>query len=191
MASPKSVSDSNPKLSLEQVNAMDCPDFISHFGSVIEHGTLAAASVYASRPFRDITALHQAFNLFIQSLSGQARAGLIRCYPDLAGRLAEENRLNRESLEEHRAAGLLELTEEEREELRSLNSSYKDKFDFPFVVCARENRKEAIMREIRARLGNGLLDEVENALAEISKIAYHRISGIVSKGDTLIGDCKL
>ena len=51
--------------------------------------------------------------------------------------------LMEESLSEQRAAaGLLELSEEEREELAALNGHYKEKFGFPFVMCARERTRK-------------------------------------------------
>lgn len=174
MAGPKAKS-----ILIEEMNSLDYPDFISHFGSVIEHGALAAASVWSARPFSSAQALHQAFEEFLFSLSPRAKEGVIRCYPDLAGKLAEENRLTEDSQKEHRAAGLLEMSENEKAELRSLNFPYKKKFSFPFVICAMENKKEAIMRGIRARLENKHSEEVDNALKEISKIAYHRIINYV------------
>ena len=167
-------------ISLEEVNGLDYPDFISRFSFVIEHGTLAAATVWGSRPFLSLKAFHEAFHHFLFSLSSEAREGVVRCYPDLAGRLAEEDMLTKESLSEHKAAGLLELTEEERRELGDLNSRYKRKFSFPFVICARENKKEAILKGIRARLENAHGVELENALNEISKIAHHRIASHVA-----------
>ncbi len=167
------------KLSLEEVNKMDYPEFISLFDAILEHGTLAAATVWASRPFYSLQELHHAFQRFIQTLTPESKEGLIRCYPDLAGKLAEENKLSGHSLEEHRGAGLLELSDLEKGVLRALNSSYKEKFGFPFVVCARENKKEAILSGIKGRLENSCSEEAERAVVEIGKIAYHRLNGII------------
>lgn len=163
---------------MDQVNGMDYPEFISVFGSVLEHGSLVAASVWGHRPFPTRQSLHDAFTSFLKELSVNTKAGLIRCYPDLAGKMAQENRLSRDSLDEHTRAGLLELTGAERAQLASLNSSYKDKFGFPFVICVTENKKEAIMKGIRTRLENSWSDEVESAITEISRIAYHRLEKI-------------
>lgn len=175
---------SSKKVSVDQINRMDYTDFISTFGSVIEHCYLAAATVWSSRPFPDSQGLHQVFADFLHSLSTQAKSGVIRCHPDLAGRLAEEKKLTKESLSEQKAAGLLELTATERHKLASLNTSYKAKFGFPFVICARENKKEMIMKGIESRLENSVAEEVETALLEISKIAFHRIKDIVNDSNT-------
>lgn len=174
------MADGKKRLSLEEVNGMDFQQFTETFGSVIEQTPLVAATVWSSRPFQDLPSLHKAFTDFIQrDIFREARAGIIRCHPDLAGRLAEANQLSEESTREQKAAGLLELSDSERRELNSLNESYKERFGFPFVVCARENKKESIFAGLTARLGNSLQDEEQQSLKEISKIAWHRLNDIV------------
>lgn len=174
------MSEERKLLSLEELNRMDFQQFTETFGSVIEQTPLVAATVWSYRPFNDLASLHKAFTNFIQrNIFPEARAGIIRCYPDLAGKLAQTSQLSEESTREHKAAGLLELSDSERKELSSLNESYKKKFGFPFVVCARENKKESIFSGLRARLANSLSNEEELALKEISKIAWYRLNDIV------------
>ena len=166
--------------SLETVNGMDYPEFISVFGSVIEHGSQAAAFVWGARPFPDTSSIHTAFTKFLHTLDPSSQKRLVGCYPDLAGKLAEEERLTKESTLEHRAAGLLDLTDSEKSELSLLNANYKDKFGFPFVVCARENKKETIRRELSRRMANTTEDELKVAIKEIIKIASYRIESLVN-----------
>ena len=54
------------------------------------------------------------------------------------------------------------------------------RFGFPFVICARENKKEAIFAGLKVRLGNSLQDEEQQALEEIGKIAWYRLNDIVA-----------
>ena len=49
------------------------------------------------------------------------RAGILRVHPDLAGRIAEEGRLTSESLKDQSQAGLGDMTQEEKAQMRSLN----------------------------------------------------------------------
>ena len=170
--------------SLEEVNCMDYTDFIIAFGSVIEHCTLAAASVWESRPFSSTEDLHQALKLFLESLPPKLKLAQVRCYPDLAGTLTKKGELSVESRSEQKGAGLLDLSPSETETLSALNSRYREKFRFPFVVCARENKKQAIMEGISARLGNDVAVEMERALEEITKIAFYRLK------DMIVGDLK-
>ena len=55
-------------------------------------------------------------------LPGQA--GILRCHPDLAGRLADAGDLTDESKLEQKAAGLDTLTSQEKTTLRQSNAEY-------------------------------------------------------------------
>ena len=48
------------------------------------------------------------------------------------------------------------MTCEEKDEMKTLNQKYKDKFGFPFVICARLNKKEAILQGLELRCYNTL-----------------------------------
>ena len=105
--------------------------------------------------------------------------GLIRAHPDLVGRLAQEGKLTRESTAEQRAAGLAALTPAEVATFERSNVAYREKFGFPFLICARENKKDAILAAFPRRLSNTLDVEIATALAEIDKIARLRLSDAV------------
>ena len=108
------------------------------------------------------------------------KEGVLRVHPDLAGRLAEQGLLTSESTAEQKHAGLDTMTENERAELSQLNSQYKQKFGFPFVICARENKKDAIINGLRTRLQNSPHQEVLQGVEEVKKISYYRILSVVS-----------
>lgn len=168
------------KIPLGRVNEMDFQEFTETFDSIIERTPLAAAAVWSQRPFESLLALHKAFSDFLRNhLSPTAAVGVIRCYPDLAGKLAESSQLSEESTREHEAAGLFGLSESEKRRLSSLNDRYKQKFNFPFVVCARENKVQSIFDGLEARLENAVADEERQALKEISKIAWHRLNDMI------------
>ena len=48
-----------------------------------------------------------------------------------------------------------------------------------FVVCARLNKKEAILKGFESRLKHAREKEIKTALAEIEKIAYLRLQDII------------
>ena len=48
------------------------------------------------------------------------------------------------------------------------------------MICARLNRKEAILNGFRARLPNSREQEVQTALQEIFKIAELRLNDLIS-----------
>ncbi|XP_014673904.1 PREDICTED: 2-oxo-4-hydroxy-4-carboxy-5-ureidoimidazoline decarboxylase-like [Priapulus caudatus] len=168
---PRSISD---------VNAMDYEKFIRVFGNCVERGAYIAAAIYENRPYRTAAHLHAAFCQFLDGQPAPHKRGVLRCHPDLAGSLAEAGEVTDESMHEQQSAGLLTLTSTERQRLRTANDAYKHKFDFPFVVCARENKKEVIMTEIEQRLSNEPEQELSTGIAEVKKICYYRILSIVS-----------
>jgi 2-oxo-4-hydroxy-4-carboxy--5-ureidoimidazoline (OHCU) decarboxylase len=55
------------------------------------------------------------------------------------------------------------------------NTAYRERFAFPFVVCAREHTKESILRVAAERLANSEDEEFRVALQEIAKIARLRL----------------
>jgi 2-oxo-4-hydroxy-4-carboxy--5-ureidoimidazoline (OHCU) decarboxylase len=57
----------------------------------------------------------------------------------------------------------------------------RERFGFPFVICARLNKKDAIARAFPVRLRNSREQEIEIALKEIFKIAELRLKDIISE----------
>ena len=62
---------------------------------------------------------------------------------------------------------------------REYNVSYRERFGFPFVICARENKKEAILAAFPRRLANDVETEIATALTEIDKIATLRLADLL------------
>lgn len=58
-------------------------------------------------------------------------------------------------------------------------SRYKEKFQFPFVICARENRVPAILVGIEERLKNTRESELLTSIEEVKKICRLRICDLV------------
>jgi OHCU decarboxylase len=107
---------------------------------------------------------------------------LIRAHPDLAGRAALTGRLGPSSAGEQLAAGLdpQALTAAEIEAFQDGNASYRQRFGFPFVICARENAKEQILASLRERMDHGRDEEMATSLREIAKIAWYRLVDVVT-----------
>lgn len=109
------------------------------------------------------------------------KAGVLRLYPDLAGKLAQSGTLTSESTKEHASAGLDKMTELEKEKMADLNTKYKTMFGFPFVICARENKKEAILAGLEARLKNTAEIEANTGAGEVKKICNLRLKDLVDE----------
>jgi urate oxidase/2-oxo-4-hydroxy-4-carboxy-5-ureidoimidazoline decarboxylase len=170
-----------PAWSMTEINALDHDEFVARLGFLFEGSPWIVSTAWTSRPWGGVRALHAALVNEAASASEERQLALIRAHPDLVGRAALSGTLTRESTAEQRAAGIDPdaLTEQEIALFLDTNRKYREKFDFPFVICARENRKESILAGFAARLHNEPGFEVQTALAEIGKIAWHRLNDVV------------
>jgi OHCU decarboxylase len=150
-------------------------EFVRVCGPLFEHSPWIAERTWAKRPFGSIDALHRALVETVRDAPEDEQIALIAAHPDLVGRMARERRLTRESTAEQSAAGLNELTADEARRFDQYNADYRSRFGFPFVICARENKKQSILQAFPARLANDRVTEIDTALAEIAKIARLRL----------------
>src|SRR5437764_713294 len=161
-----------PKLA--ELNAMDRVEFVRVVGPVFEHSPWVAARTEAQRPFSSRETLHAALVATVEKASAEERVCLIRAHPDLIG-----DELTAASKNEQASAGFQDATAEEVKQFREFNRQYRERFGFPFVICARLNKKEAIARAFPVRLRNSREEEIETALQEISKIAELRLKDLI------------
>ena len=162
-----------PKLA--ELNAASEDEFVAAIGPVYEHSPHFARRVAAKRPFADIEHLRHAMQQEVNHAPETEQMELIKAHPDLVGRAV----LTAESKGEQAAAGLTDLSAEEIEDFRRNNAAYREKFGFPFIICARLNKKEAILEAFPRRLQNDTAAEKKAALDEIHKIAALRLHDIL------------
>ena len=167
-------------ISLIQANNLPRDQFTRVFGPVFEHSPWIAEATWEERPFESLDALHSALCRTVREASEMKQLELIRAHPDLVGRAALAGALTAPSTAEQASAGLNTLTQEEIATFQRYNQAYRDKFGFPFVICALLNKKEAILTAFPIRLENSRQAEIETALVEIYKIAYLRLKDIIA-----------
>lgn len=169
-------------LTLAEVNALSGPEFVTHFGGVLEFSPQYAEWAAAQRPFPTVEDVATAFSTAVQADDPEAQRRLIRAHPDLAGKAALAGELTAESTHEQASAGLDRLTPEEYAEFHRLNAAYHAKFDFPYVVCVRENTRDSIFEGARRRLAHTPDEEQRAALHEIGRIARLRVLDLIAEG---------
>ena len=162
--------------SLSQVNALPAEDFVQLVGPVFEHSPWIAAHVAGQRPFASVKALHAAMREVVRQANESEQLALIRAHPDLVGRAV----LTTESQGEQVAAGLMALSAAEVALFDRYNREYQARFGFPFVICARLNKKDAILHAFPVRLQNSAGEEIATALGEIYKIDELRLADLIS-----------
>ncbi|HET7094937.1 MAG TPA: 2-oxo-4-hydroxy-4-carboxy-5-ureidoimidazoline decarboxylase, partial [Thermomicrobiales bacterium] len=170
--------------SIAEINRLDRGAFVARLGFLFEGSPWVAADGWATRPWPDRAALHRSLVEAMRAADAARQLALIRAHPDLVGRAARAGTLTPSSTAEQKAAGLDPdaLTPEEIGRFAAGNAAYTAKFGFPFVICARENRKESILAGLARRLENEPEQEIATALGEIGKIAWHRLADVVDGG---------
>ena len=163
--------------SLAKINTLNRESFIALLGGIFEHSPWVAAGAYSAGPFGDRDQLHRAMCGVVAAASHEEQLGLIRAHPDLVGRAT----LTRDSRAEQSDAGLMELSVGEIATFSEYNRRYKERFGFPFVICARLHKKEAILAAFPVRLCHSPQEEHRQALEEIYKIAGIRLQMLVGQ----------
>lgn len=168
-------------ITLKQLNELSRDEFVRVVGPVFEHSPWIADAAWPKRPFTSLDHLHHELCEVVWSAGATKQIALIQAHPDLVGKLAREGKLTTESTHEQASAGLNRLAAEEIAIFESSNKAYREKFRFPFVICARLNKKEAILAGFRTRLSNSREAEIKTALEEIGKIAKLRLVDLIKE----------
>jgi OHCU decarboxylase len=162
-------------ISLERLNTLDQSDFVAALAGIFEGPPWIVSEAWAARPFSDVDVLYSALCRVMYAAPIERKVALIQAHPDLVGRAARTGTLGPASTAEQAAAGLNELTADEIATFERLNAEYQQRFGFPFVICARENKKESILAGFAQRMSHTRDEEITTALGEIAKICRLRL----------------
>ena len=170
------------KTPLKRLNMMNAHGFVRTIGHVFENSPWVAERAFHLHPFKTRDDLIDKLSQTVKSASEEEKVALIRAHPDLVGKIAQAGQLTPESRSEQAAAGLDRLSPDEIDSFQAYNDVYREQFDFPFVICARENKKDAILEAFPRRLKHNREREIQVAIEEICKIARLRVIDVVEEG---------
>ena len=111
----------------------------------------------------------------VHAATPDEQLALIRAHPELAGKAAIDKTLTDASAAEQASAGLDRLTPAEYDRFHALNTAYRARFDFPFIICVRLTDKAGILAAMEQRLGHDRDAEIATALAQIGEIVRLRL----------------
>jgi 2-oxo-4-hydroxy-4-carboxy-5-ureidoimidazoline decarboxylase len=168
-------------VTLEALNRASREELEQVLAGVFEHSPWIAARAAAARPFASLEAVHAAMVAVVRRASPDEQLALLRAHPDLAVRTARAGALTSASAAEQSSAGLDRLDGDEYERFGRLNTAYREKFGFPFIIAVRRHDKQQILAAFEARLGNTQAQEVETALAQVFEIARLRLAGLITE----------
>ncbi|SMQ72088.1 OHCU decarboxylase [Devosia lucknowensis] len=157
-------------------------EFVSRYGSIFEHSHWIAERAWEAEmgPANDTAiGLHFALRTQFRMATPEERLAVLRAHPDLAGKLAAAKRLTAESTAEQSSAGLDALTDAERAHFTALNTSYVEKFGFPFIIAVRDHTKASILENFERRVASSAAEEFAAACAQVERIAYLRLKAVL------------
>jgi 2-oxo-4-hydroxy-4-carboxy-5-ureidoimidazoline decarboxylase len=156
-------------------------EFVRRYGGIYEHSPWVAES---AAPLvgdsADVDVIARVMADCVDNATRERQLDLIRAHPDLAGKAAVAGKLTDDSESEQASAGLDRCTPEEYARFQALNTAYRRKFGFPFVMAVRNCTREQILAAFESRLENDYEEEFENALQEIHRIARIRLVALAA-----------
>jgi 2-oxo-4-hydroxy-4-carboxy-5-ureidoimidazoline decarboxylase len=160
---------------MDRLNAAPVSEFCALLDGVWEHSPWIVAQTAHMRPFENVEGLMAAMWTIVCDADDSLKLALLRAHPDLAGRLARAGNLSCDSGREQASLGLDRLGDAEYERFSRWNREYRERFDFPFIICVRNHTKASIAEAFERRLGNNISSEMQIALDEVRSIAAYRV----------------
>jgi len=155
--------------------ALSDADFVARLGFLFEHSPWVVERAARGRPFAD---LHAGLMRVVAESTDDERLALLRAHPELAGKAAVDRTLTSASAAEQASAGLDRLTQAEFDRFHALNTAYRERFGFPFVICVRRTDKAGILAAMERRLENTREAELAAAIAEVGEIVKLRLEDV-------------
>jgi 2-oxo-4-hydroxy-4-carboxy-5-ureidoimidazoline decarboxylase len=162
------------------LNDFEQAAFTDALAGIFEHSPWIPFEIWPARPFSSVEDLHDKLCAILQASSQEKKLDLIRAHPDLAGKLAVSGELTDFSTAEQQSAQLDKLTIDQFERVSNLNNTYKDKFHFPFIICVKEHTQDSIFEHFEERVNNDVDTEMNAALFQICRIAWHRLNDLIN-----------
>jgi 2-oxo-4-hydroxy-4-carboxy-5-ureidoimidazoline decarboxylase len=163
-------------LTIDELNHMSKAEFIAALGWIFEDSPWVAERASSERPFGSREALHYAMVNAMEEATPARRHTLLCAHPDLGTRA----KVSEASSQEQAGAGLDRLTTDEYANFQEWNRVYREKFGFPFLYAVKGSTKVDIFNALVIRLESSPEDEFHQALIEVSRIAWFRISSTVA-----------
>jgi OHCU decarboxylase len=158
----------------------DRDTFLRAYGHLFEHSPWVVERAWERGPFADAAALHAALRAVIDAASVEEQLALARAHPELAERLAiATGALTESSASEQAGVGFDRLTEGQYAAFHALNTAYRERFGFPFIICVRLHDLAGIEAAMRRRLEHVVDDERREAMVQIGLIGGLRLGDVV------------
>lgn len=158
-------------------------DVMEVLGGIYEHSSWIGETFYdnyiqsidAPKNITNVQELFLAMSAVADSATHEQKMHLLCAHPDLCAKIESLKTLTKASQEEQSSAGLHTMTDEEQEKFSKINTAYREKFQFPFILAVKNVTKQTVLSAIEGRLHQTAEAEFEGALYQVSKIAWMRL----------------
>jgi len=168
------------RLTIADLSTLDRDTFVAAVGAVFEHSPWVMERAWGKRPFSSRKALIAALGDVLSEAGREHQLSLINAHPELAGKLAIRGALTADSAREQAGAGLAACSPEEFSTLQQLNTAYRTKFGWPFIVAVKGLNRQQIIAEMTRRIERTPDQEFAEALAQILRIARFRLDDLIA-----------
>jgi len=162
-------------MNLATINQLLPADFVLQFGEIAEHAPWVAEQAATRRPFADVEAMVDAFQMAVLAADQARQQALLCAHPDLAGKAALAGDLTADSTREQAGAGLGALTPAEYADFHAMNDRYRSRFGIPFILAVKGATKQQILDSFASRVNGTRREEQLTALAQVLRIIRFRL----------------
>ena len=162
-------------MNLATINQLLPADFVLQFGEIAEHAPWVAEQAATRRPFADVEAMVDAFQMAVLAADQARQQALLCAHPDLAGKAALAGDLTVDSTREQAGAGLGALTPAEYADFHAMNDRYRSRFGIPFILAVKGATKQQILDSFASRVNGTRREEQLTALAQVLRIIRFRL----------------
>ena len=162
---------------IDKINKLSRSEFVEIFANIFEKTKWIAEKLYNQKPFDNFRDLSSKMLGIFETAGKETQLKILEAHPDLADKVTV-NLLTSNYWSEQSNAGLDQCSEEEFNEFKNLNKSYKQKYGFPFVIAVKGKNKIEILSEFKKRILNSIDAEFNEAIIQVGKIANLRLNEI-------------
>jgi len=155
-------------------------EFVEVFGNIFENASWIAVRLYKQKPFYNFNNLCEKMISIFENTDNQSKLKILNSHPDLANK-TKIGSLTPDSNKEQATARLDQCSEEEFNEFKNLNLTYKNTFGFPFILAVKGKNKLDILTNFKKRILFDRQIEFNEAIKQVKQIANLRLSELKKK----------
>ena len=164
---------------INKINKLSKSEFIKIFANIFENTIWIAEKLYNQKPFESFEELSLKILDIFETTTKEKKLKILKNHPDLANK-AKISSLTPDSLKEQTDVGLDQCTEQEFDQFKKLNDTYK-KFGFPFIIAVKGKTKAEILNNFAKRIYSDPETEFNEAIKQVKQIASLRLEQLNSK----------